>query len=118
MAGVSWLRVRVIPRPTQKNRMLFKKNFQQAVQAALTTREPTDERAVLLMAEDEGCFGRPGLNPVEQVWEELREKQLARDDLLRWYRCDLEPGVARHRAEEQIPGHRCRPGATRLFRHR
>jgi transposase len=36
----------------------LKKNFQQAVQAALATREPTDERPVLKMAEDEGRFGR------------------------------------------------------------
>src|SRR5437868_3780386 len=50
-----------------------KKNFKQAVQAALETREPSDERPVLLMAEDEGCFGRlsiprrawapPGIRP-------------------------------------------------------
>ena len=35
-----------------------KKTFKQAVQAALDPPKPSDERPVLLMAEDEGCFGR------------------------------------------------------------
>jgi hypothetical protein len=58
MAGASWFHDHVIPRPMPGNRTRFKKNFQQAVQAALDTREPSDERPVLKMAEDEGCFGR------------------------------------------------------------
>ncbi len=41
------------------------KNFQQATQAALATREPTDERPVLLMAQDEGCGCPASASPDE-----------------------------------------------------
>ena len=40
MAGASWLRVRVIPRRTSKNKTRFKKNTTR-VQVALSTREAT-----------------------------------------------------------------------------
>ncbi len=40
-----------------------KKNFKQAVQAALDTRKPSDERPVLLMAEDEGCGCPASVSP-------------------------------------------------------
>jgi hypothetical protein len=36
----------------------FKKNFPAQVEAAVATREAGDERPVLIMAQDEGCFGR------------------------------------------------------------
>jgi transposase len=42
-------------RKSGRTRGVSKKNFQQEIQAALSTREPTDERPVLKMAEDEGC---------------------------------------------------------------
>jgi len=36
----------------------FKKNFPTQVEAAMATREVGNERPVLIMAQDEGCFGR------------------------------------------------------------
>ena len=57
MVGASSFRVPVIPKPSQKSKLLLKK-FAQAVQAALATRDPDDRRPVLKMAEDEGRFGR------------------------------------------------------------
>src|SRR6266567_1925755 len=55
--GASSCRARVIQKPMQKNKLLLK-NFPQAIQAALATRDSNDRRPVLKMAEDEGCFGR------------------------------------------------------------
>src|SRR5258708_20274282 len=83
MAGASWLRVRAIPRPTRKNRTRFKKNFQQEVQAALSTREPTDKRPVLKMAEDEGCFGR--LSIPRRAWAPPGVRPHAPQHLIREY---------------------------------
>src|SRR6266849_4533101 len=83
MAGASWLLVRVIPRPTRKNRPRFKKKFQQEVQAALSTREPTDERPVLKMAEDEGCFGR--LSIPRRAWAPPGVRPHAPQQLIREY---------------------------------
>lgn len=69
---------KLVPRPRHpkanpQEQAAFKKNFQTAVQAAVATRDPTDERSVLQMAQDEGCFGRisvprrawapPGIRP-------------------------------------------------------
>src|SRR2546421_3424721 len=54
---------KLVPRPRHpkantQEQTAFKENFQHAVQAAVATRDPTDERPVLKMAEDEGRFGR------------------------------------------------------------
>ncbi len=57
MVGASSCRVPVIPKPIQKSKPLLK-NFAQAIQATLATRDPDDRRPVLKMAEDEGRFGR------------------------------------------------------------
>src|SRR5260370_34402739 len=65
MAGVSSCRVRVIPKPIQKSRLLLK-NFAQAVQAALAPRDPLDRRPVFKMAEDEGLLGR--VNIPRRAW--------------------------------------------------
>jgi transposase len=69
---------KLVPRPRHPKanageQAIFKKTFQANVQAAGATRQPADERPVLEMAEDEGCFGRisvprrawapPGLRP-------------------------------------------------------
>lgn len=44
----------------------FKKNFPAQVRAAVLTREAGDERPVLIMAQDEGCFGR--ISHVKRCW--------------------------------------------------
>jgi Winged helix-turn helix/DDE superfamily endonuclease len=54
---------KLVPRPrhpkaNEGEQAIFKKTFQANVQAAVATRKPADERPVLQMAEDEGCFGR------------------------------------------------------------
>jgi hypothetical protein len=69
---------KLVPRPrhpkaNEREQAIFKKTFQATVQAVVATREPADQRPVLQMAEDEGCFGRisvprrawapPGIRP-------------------------------------------------------
>jgi transposase len=69
---------KLVPRPrhpkaNESEQAIFKKTFQATVQAVVATREPNDQRPVLQMAEDEGCFGRisvpkrawapPGIRP-------------------------------------------------------
>jgi len=62
---------KLIPRPkhpqadshTQEQ---FKNDFPQQVKAAMTTREVGDERPVLIMAQDEGCFGR--ISRAKRCW--------------------------------------------------
>jgi hypothetical protein len=54
---------KLVPRPrhpkaNEREQAIFKKTFQATVQAKVSTREPADQRPVLQMAEDEGCFGR------------------------------------------------------------
>jgi hypothetical protein len=54
---------KLVPRPRHPKTNLeeqaaFLKNFPALVQAALSTRDPADQRPVLLMAQDEGRFGR------------------------------------------------------------
>jgi transposase len=54
---------KLVPRPRHpkanpEEQAAFLKNFPALVQAALSTRDPADQRPVLLMAQDEGCFGR------------------------------------------------------------
>ncbi len=78
MAGASWLLVE----PGRTGRV-SKKNFQQEVQAALSTREPTDERPVLQMAEDEGCFGR--LSIPRRAWAPPGVRPHAPQQLIREY---------------------------------
>ncbi len=58
MAGASWCLVPAILKPIGEEQAAFLKNFPALVQAALSTRDPADQRPVLLMAQDEGCFGR------------------------------------------------------------
>jgi transposase len=54
---------KVMPRPRHpkadpQTQESFKNNFPTQVEAAVTTRKVGDERPVLIMAQDEGCFGR------------------------------------------------------------
>lgn len=44
----------------------FKKNFPAQVEAAVATRDAKDERPVLIMAQDEGCFGR--ISRAKRCW--------------------------------------------------
>jgi hypothetical protein len=44
----------------------FKVNFSAQVEAAVATREVGDERPVLIMAQDEGCFGR--ISRAKRCW--------------------------------------------------
>jgi transposase len=69
---------KLVPRPIHpkanpQEQADFQKHFQTLVQAAVATRDPTDQREVLQMAQDEGRFGRisvprrawapPGIRP-------------------------------------------------------
>jgi hypothetical protein len=44
----------------------FKENFGKLVEEAVKTRDPEDRRPVLVMAQDEGCFGR--INTPSRAW--------------------------------------------------
>ncbi len=44
----------------------FQQNFSAQVEAAVATRESEDERPVLIMAQDEGCFGR--ISRAKRCW--------------------------------------------------
>jgi hypothetical protein len=65
---------KLMPRPKHPQALeLFQQTFSAQVEAAIATREAGDERPVLIMAQDEGCFGRisrakccwapPGMRP-------------------------------------------------------
>jgi transposase len=69
---------KLVPRPrhpkaNEHEQAIFKKPFQATAQVGVATREPGDQRPVLQMAQDEGCFGRisvprrawapPGIRP-------------------------------------------------------
>jgi hypothetical protein len=41
----------------------FKKNFQEPVEKILETKDPEDTRPILIMAADEGRFGRQARSP-------------------------------------------------------
>ena len=54
---------KLVPRPVhpqanQEEQKQFKQNFPKLVEEALKTKDPEDQRPVLVMAEDEACFGR------------------------------------------------------------
>ncbi len=54
---------KVMPRPfhpqaDKEEQERFQQNFPQLVEDAVQSRDPTDQRKVLKMAQDEGCFGR------------------------------------------------------------
>jgi hypothetical protein len=62
---------KLVPRPRHpkanpEEQAIFKKPFQATVQAVVATREPADQRPVLQMAEDEGCFGR--ISVLRRAW--------------------------------------------------
>src|SRR6266567_4590746 len=76
LARYGWRKL--VPRPRHpkanpEEQAAFLKNFPALVQAVLSTRDPADQRPVLLMAQDEGRFGRisvprgawapPGIRP-------------------------------------------------------
>jgi transposase len=54
---------KLVPRPfhpqaEKEKQIQFKQNFKKLVEDAIQTRDPTDQRPVLVMAQDEACFGR------------------------------------------------------------
>ena len=46
------------PQEKQEEKKQFEQNFSEMVEEAIKTKDPNDQREVLLMAEDEACFGR------------------------------------------------------------
>lgn len=54
------------PKADPQTQEQFKKTFPAQVEAAVTTREAGDERPVLIMAQDEGCFGR--ISHAKRCW--------------------------------------------------
>src|SRR5205085_2326608 len=105
MAGASSFRIRSIPKPVQKRKRSLK-NFPASVAAAVATRPAEDKRPVLKVAQDFADYFivmqvdqagwhrakdlqvpenmrlifqpaySPEVNPVEHLWEEVREKYL------------------------------------------
>src|SRR5436305_980889 len=63
--GASSCRVPGIQKRIPKRRRSLK-NFAAQAQAAVATREACDKRPVLIMAQDEGCFGR--ISRVKRCW--------------------------------------------------
>jgi transposase len=62
---------KLMPRPSHpkanlQEQLAFQQNFPALVQAAVATRDPSDQRPVLLMAQDEGRFGR--LSETRRTW--------------------------------------------------
>ena len=54
------------PKADRKTQEQFKQTFSAQVEAAIVTRESGDERPVLIMAQDEGCFGR--ISRAKRCW--------------------------------------------------
>jgi len=54
------------PKANEGEQAAFKQTFQTLVQAAVATRDPTDQREILQMAQDEGRFGR--ISVVRRAW--------------------------------------------------
>jgi transposase len=54
------------PKADQQTQEQFKKNFPAQVEAAIVTREVGDERPLLIMTQDEGCFGR--MSRAKRCW--------------------------------------------------
>ena len=80
---------KLVPRPRHpqanpEEQAAFKKSFQAVVQAAVATREPTDKRPVLQMAEDEGCFGR--ISVPRRAWAPAGIRPRAPRQVVREYR--------------------------------
>src|SRR5438128_12504624 len=65
MDGANSCHARNTPKGVKKSRNALK-NFAAQVQAAVATREAHDERPVLIMAQDEGCFGR--ISRAKRCW--------------------------------------------------
>jgi transposase len=54
------------PKADRKTQEQFKQTFSVQVEAAIVTRDTGDERPVLIMAQDEGCFGR--ISRAKRCW--------------------------------------------------
>jgi transposase len=54
------------PKSDRETQEQFKKTFPALVEAAIATQEAGDERPVLILAQDEGCFGR--ISQVKHAW--------------------------------------------------
>jgi transposase len=61
----------------------FKRNFPVQVEAAIATRETGDKRPVLIMAQDEGCFGR--ISRAKRCWAPPRVRPHAPAQIIREY---------------------------------
>jgi transposase len=81
-----WRKLLPRPRHPQADREAqeqFKKNFPAQVEAAIATRETGDERPVLIMAQDEGCFGR--ISRAKRCWAPPKMRPSAPAQVVREY---------------------------------
>jgi transposase len=79
---------KLVPRPfhpkaNKEEQKLFQQNFTKLVKEALASRDPEDERPLLKMAQDEGCFGR--ISPIRRSWAPKPIRPLAPKHVIREY---------------------------------
>lgn len=79
---------KLVPRPfhpqaDEAEQEQFKQNFEKIVEEAIKTRDPEDQREVLIMAQDEGCFGR--INGTRRAWAPKPIRPLVPRQIVREY---------------------------------
>ena len=79
---------KLVPRPfhpqaDQKEQEQFIQNFPKIVEEAVKTKDPKDNRPLLLMAEDEACFGR--ISIPKRSWAPKRMRPLVPRQIVREY---------------------------------
>jgi hypothetical protein len=73
----------LIQKQTKKPRKSSKKNFDAEVKEVLKTREPEDKRPVMIMAQDEGRFGR--INTPRRCWAPIGIRPTVFSQMVRQY---------------------------------
>jgi transposase len=71
------------PKANQEEQEYFKQNFPKIVEEAVKTKDPKDQRPVLLMAQDEGCFGR--ISIPKRSWAPKHVRPLVPRQIVREY---------------------------------
>lgn len=71
------------PQANQEKQEHFKQNFPKIVEEAVKTKDPKDKRPVLLMAQDEACFGR--ISIPKRSWAPKHIRPLVPRQIVREY---------------------------------
>lgn len=71
------------PQADKEEQEQFKQNFPKMVDEIIQTRDPTDDRPLLKMAQDEGCFGR--ISTPRRCWVPKHVRPLVPRQIVREY---------------------------------